>query len=327
MKFIISSLIIIGTLFFSTCTRPPFNDLGGTDTFSGMLLLKDTLYGSNAYRVMRNTSVYLRNPKDSISSLYSAKSDNAGYFTFTGIDKKAAYLLTASYDSNQIRYNALFLHKADDLQFMNQRDSLVLGPDTLSQNILHLIVKDGSGAPIRNITVHVFNSPELFRLDTVEGKAFDMITNTGGVDNRFGIAAGWYYFRVNAKIGQTILRAEDSIKAGAAGIWTKVLSLNTNTVPSIGMEVMVNDKFQTPVDNVILYFYRSKDVFDKDPAPYANSLFTAKTNAAGFAGIYLIDPAIYYIRAIKILSSTVTLKGQGQIEVTNKVVPVPILIE
>lgn len=147
------------------------------------------------------------------------------------------------------------------------------------------------------------------------------------MQNRLGISAGWYYFRVNAKISQTILRTEDSIKAGAAGIWTKVLSLNTGTVPFIGMEVVVKDKFQTPVDNVMLYFYRSKDVFDKDPAPYANSLFTAKTNAAGFAGIYLIDPAIYYIRAIKILSSTVTLKGQGQIEVTNKVVPVPIMIE
>jgi hypothetical protein len=316
------------TALLNGCSKAPFNDLSGSATFKGVLMLQDTLYGDHSYRAIKNTTVYLGNPTDTASYLYPIKTDVSGNFNFTNIDSTVNYSLRATFDSTNLRYVADSTYTPANKVFLHRRDTLILRPDVKSQNILHIVVMDASYAPVGNVTVHVFNNSGLFHADTAAGKVFDMVSNAAGRDNRSGLAAGWYYFRINTQIGNTFARTEDSINIGNNGLWPKALIINNGSTAFNGIEVRVTDKFTTPVSGATVYFYRSLDVFNNDPSPYNNSLFSRPTNASGMANAYIIEPATYYVRVVKVVSSSLTLTGTGQAIVgLNNVFPLPVTIQ
>jgi hypothetical protein len=283
-------------------------------------MFHDTLYGNYGYTPLRNLVVYLRNPQDSTSFLYTVRTDNLGQFFFSGIDTTMQYQVTASFDSNQVHYNAKLNYTPLIQDFLHSRDTLIVAADTISQNGIHLIVKDTTSAPVRNVTVHVFNSRVLFQADTAAGKIFDMVSNSAGLDNRFNVAPAMYYFRAKTRIGNVDLIREDSVRVDAKGIKTMLLTLRSVPFTANGIELHLSDMFVTPVANATIYFYRSFAVFQNDPSPYSNSLFTLNSNAAGFASVYIIDPATYYVRAVKVVSSTITLSGIGNVTVGNNTI-------
>lgn len=311
-----------------SCKKPLFNDLGGTSILSGVIMLHDTLWGNYGYTPEKNLTLYLRNPTDSVAYLYSVQSDNLGQFSFSGIDTTKEYQITASFDTAQIHYSARAMFTPSGKNFLHIRDTLLLTPDTNSQNGIHLIVEDTTFSPLSYVTVHVFNSSVLFHADSVAGKVFDMISNGAGFDNKFNVSPATYYFRAKVSFGNANLTREDSMTVGEKGIKTMRLVLRSTALDSNGIELHITDTFATPVANANIYFYRSLAVFQNDLPPYSNSLFAGNSNAGGYAAIYNIEPATYYIRAIKVVNSTLTLSGTGNTTiVSNSVNQVNIILQ
>lgn len=311
MKYILIAAVCCTVLF--QCKKSPFNDLSGPATLKGTAVVYDTLSGLVSPTPLKNAKVFLRYANNPASFLYSTTSNASGQYNFTGINLDRSYVIYASVDTGQVKYEGQLTYTANN--FVDQQaDTLKLFPSEKSQNGIHLITQDSTGGRLANITVWVFNNRFLFAADTSAGKIFDMVTNSYGVANKFGLAPAKYYFRVKTKIGNIDLTAEDSVEVTATGIKPVVLTLRRKPLARNGIELTVLDQFGTPINNSISYFYRSKSLYEADTISYSQSIFTLTSNAAGLAATYVIDPVKYYFRTIKVINSD-TLKKADSITV------------
>lgn len=312
-------LFIIPAIFLLLqCKKSKFSDLSGSATLQGNVLLYDTLNGISTLVTGKSAKVFLKYTGNSSGFIYSTTANGSGQYSFTGIDPDSAYTIYAGSDTGTVKYYGELVYPRGTIT--NERsDTLKLYPSNNNQNILHLIVQDITGGRIYNVSAWTFNSPVLFAADASAGKVFDMTTNSYGVSNRYNIAPGNYYLRVKTKIGNIDLAGETSVLMETTGIKTVFITLQNNPLTRNGIEVHVTDIYTTPIDNAKVYAYRSQAIFMADTINYNAGLFTLTSNAAGLASTYIIDPATYYLRAVKIINKD-TLVETGNVTVGSNTI-------
>jgi hypothetical protein len=300
MKKYIFSFILVCLLAY--CKKPGFDDLSGTATLTGVSFIYDTLSGVTYKTPLKNAKVFIKKDDGSDGFLYSVNSNSQGEYSFSGIDEAKKYIVYASTDTGVVKYYGELPYGAD-YSIDNKSDTLKLFPDSTNQNGIHLIVQDITGSRVSGVTAWVFNSPILFAQDTSAGKIFDMATNPYGISNKFNIAAGTYYLRVKTRIGNLDLIGEQSVTVKDKGIAPVTITLQNAALNRNGIEVNTFDIFNTPISGAKIYCYRSYSVFLADTINFNNSLFTMTSNNAGKATAYVIEPAVYYLRAVKTINS------------------------
>jgi len=311
MKKYLVSFIFVCLLAY--CKKPGFDDLSGTATLQGVSFIYDTLSGVIFKTPLKNAKVFIKKDDGSDGFLYSVNTNPQGEYTFSGIDAAKKYIVYASTDTGTVKYYGELPYGADH-SINDKSDTLKLYPDSTNQNGIHLVVQDITQARVPNVTAWVFNSPVLFAADTSAGRVFDMATNPYGVSNKFNIPAGTYYLRVKTRIGNLDLIGEKSVTVSEKGIAPVTITLQNAALNRNGMEINTLDIFNTPISGAKIYCYRSQAVFLADTIQFNNSLFTMTSNNAGKASAYVIDPAVYYLRAIKTVNSQ-TLKQTATVTV------------
>lgn len=311
MKKILPVITVIVLLL--QCKPSDLHDLSGGNSLKGVVVLYDTLKGLTTASLYKNAKVFLGYTGSS-GFLYSIVANEQGQYTFAGIESNQNYSIYSSSDTGLIKYKGNLPYAANS--FSNgQSDTLKLYPSSDNQNVLHLIIQDSTGNRMANVTAWIFNSPVLFAADTSAGRMFDMKSNDYGVDNKINVSADKYYARVKVRIGNIDLTGEDSVEVPQFGIRNLIVTLRTKPLPGRnGMELLLNDIFETPVHNATVHYYRSKNVWMLDTA-HVNSIGSMNSNASGLATAYNLDSARYYLRMLKVISKTDTLRRLDSIDV------------
>ena len=209
------------------CGKASFNDLGGTNTFNGVLLLYDTLAGSYAFVPVANQTIYLQNPMDTTAYLYSTKSNNLGQFSFTAFDSLAAYRIYAAMDSNHIHYTGLLTYTKYNQHFLYTRDSLVLTPAETSQNGIFYELTDSVGGRLSDARFFIYTSELLWKSQDSTGSNFRLTSDPFGRCLEINVAPGQYYY-VHARdsISPTLIwNGSDTVFVASTGIRKKTLVL------------------------------------------------------------------------------------------------------
>src|SRR4030095_6803858 len=306
---------ILAICMLAHCKKPSFDDLSGTATLNGVAFIYDTLTGVTSKTALKNAKVFIKKDNSSDGFLYSVNTNSQGEYSFSGIDEAKDYIVYASTDTGVVKYYGSLSYPANHLTD-SQSDTLKLFPDSTNQNGIHLIVQDIMQGRVPNVTAWVFNSPVLFMADSSAGRIFDMTTNSYGVDNRYNVAPGTYYLRVKTKIGNLDLVGETNAVVSHKGIVPAIITLQNAALNRNGIEINTLDIFNTPISGAKVYCYRSYSVFLADTIQFNNNLFTMTSNDAGKATAYFLDPAIYYLRAIKTVNSQI-LKQTATVTVNN----------
>lgn len=316
MKKLIPFLLVV--LFLFECKKSDLHDLSGNITLRGVVVFMDTLKGVTATPVYKNAKVYLKY-LDSSGFMQSINANDQGQYSFSGIEGDQEYRIYAFSDTGAVKYSGLLDYK--DGNFADRQfDTLKLYPSDNNQNGIHLIVRDSTGNRLPRLTAWIFNSPVLFAADTSAGKAFDMVTNDYGVDNKYNLAIDKYYARVKVRIGNVDLIGEDSVEITENGIKNLIVVLRSRQVPGKnGMELILNDIFNTPVYNANIYTYRTRHVWLLDTLN-TNSEFMLQSDGAGLATRYIVDTGRYYFRMIKVISAKDTLRRLDSIDVAPDLV-------
>lgn len=329
MRIILSTIILF--LLYNSCKKPDFNDLGGSSTISGIAVLNDNYSNNNIYTPVKQLTVYLRNRTDTLSYLYTTKTNDQGQFSFNNIDNEVDYLIDAVYDVETTHYSGKMNIGPNKPAKTSGKDTLLLKVDPELQNGIHLTVKDESGGAIPNAIIWVFSSPALFAADTSSGAIFNMTCNAYGISNKYSVSAGDYYFRVKTYSGNTILVDEQKATVGNKGIQTVELIVRTTPRPGFGngIDMLVKDKDDNPVSNATIFFYKNYESYILDSAKNQTSNFKLISGADGHAKSYIVNPAEYFIWARKITGPKDTLSSRSQqsIIVTNTVTNKPITIQ
>lgn len=322
------TLLIIALFLLAQCTNSEFDDLSGTSTLKGVVILNDTLSGTYNKSLAKNINVYLKKTDNISGFLYSTVTNAQGQYNFTGIDLHTAYTIYATVETDSLPYNGQLLYTANGFTD-KQSDTLHLYPSFVGHNVLHVIVQDAQQGRVSGVTAWVFNSALLFAADTSAGRTYDMITNSNGISNKYNMAPGKWFLRVKTRIGNLSLSGEDTVDISATGIHTAFITL-TQAPPANrnGIELTLWDAYQTPLANAQTYFYRSQSVFMADTTDYNNYLFMLPSNGAGLASTYVIDAATYFFRSVKPIGKD-TLMAIGSVVVeSNKIAkPAPIILE
>lgn len=292
-------LIAAGFLMLQCNKSKDFNDLAGSYTLKGVVVIRDTLNGPAVNVVAPNMKVYLKYPHAVSGYIYSTTADGLAQYSFNGIGSDSGYTVYAYTDTGTVKYYGELLYGAGTIRD-RQSDTLRLYPDSNTQNVLHLLVRDSTSATIPNVTAWVFNSPVLFAADTSAGRIFDMPVNGYGIANKYNLAPGTYYLRVKTRIGGLNLAGESNVDIDATGIKTAIITLKSTPIDRNGLELTLMDPWNTPVGAATAYFYRSRSVYLLDTL-YNNSQFKLVTDDGGFASAYILPAAKYYFKAIKII--------------------------
>lgn len=313
-------LTLLITFFFQCKKSDDFSDLNGFNTINGVVVLYDTLYGNFSYKGASSIKVYLKNSTNLNGFLYSTSSNGNGQYSFNGIDERKSYTIYGQLDSSNISYYGEIIYPANSIT-NNQSDTLKLYPSQINQNGIHLIVQDSTGSRIANVTAWVFsNSSQFLSSDTSAGKTFDMTTNSFGVDNKLKISPGKYYLRVITKIGNIDYKGEDSVTVETQGIKPVTVRLSKFSKNKNGLELLIWDNQNTPINNAQVYIYRSQIVFENDTTNNNNSIFMLSSSQSGLTSLYNIDSARYYLRTIKNIynkTDTTTFKSEDIIVVSS----------
>lgn len=305
-------LLIIAGLLLTQCQKDSdFNDLGGSSILSGIVLTIDTLNGPAVSKTAPNLMVYLRYHSQTSSYLVSSKADALGQYTFNGIDPDSSYVVYAYTDTGAVKLYGDIPYPAHTVSG-RRSDTLKLYAAQQTQNGIHLMVTDTALKPVPNVTAWVFNSQVLFKADSSAGRTFDLPVNQFGVGTKINLPAGVYYFRVKTTIGNMNVLGESSATVGATGIMPVSLQVRNVTAQRNGIEISLQDKWATPVNQATVYFYRSRAAYLADSVKAMSYQFPLTSNAAGVAAIYNIDSAKYYFRAEKIIG-TDTLRATDSI--------------
>lgn len=318
-------------LFYYSCKKPDFNDVGGTTTLSGVVLLRDNYASTGRYTPVANLTVYLRNQGDMNAYLYSTKTDSQGQFSFSGVDSTRSYRIDATHELDQVKYTGSAEIGPNSNRFKERRDTLLLTINENLQNGVHITVKDYLGGAVPNATVWVFSSPAGFAADTSANATFTLQTDAFGVVNKYQLASGDYYFRVKTRAGNTELVDETKVTVGPQGIQPVSLVVQPTPRPGFGngIDIMVNDKNGMPVPNATVFLYKNYDTYIQDSGKLQNSLFKLTSGSNGHANAYIINPATYFLWSRKIVSAKDTLSSREQkvIEVKTSIVSDTVVVK
>jgi len=296
------------------CEQSEFNDLSGPKTLKGRVLLKDTINGSSYDVPVKSIEVFLADLKDTAIFLNSVRTDKDGYFSFGGIDPAVGYKVYARIDTGAVKYYGELRYEIGKLE-ENKDRSLMLYPALDIQNGMHVVVQDAGKARMPGVTVWVYTNRSFYNAGTVEGKTLELTTNASGIANKMNLAPQTYYLRVKGRIGNIDISGTDSTTLTAAAINTVVLKVTTTLPKRNGMEILVEGIEGAPIDGATVFAYRSPTIYDLDKNG-TNSLFLMPSDKTGKAAAYDIDPALYYLRAVKIVGKD-TLKGKDTISVSK----------
>ena len=315
-------LIILLGAFFYQCEKPEFNDLSGSNSISGVAIVRDTVSGAFLNYPLKKHEVFLRYKENKNGFLFSTFTNDQGQYLFNGINKDTTYIVYGFSGSEvkyygEIEYSAL---TSDD----NDPDTLNLFISQKAQNGIHIIVQDTLGNGIGKVKVLVYSSPIIFATDSMAGYIFELNTNEYGIANKFNLSPGSYYFRCKIYTGGLQLEGLDSIKIGTEGVKTIVISMSDVTPDKNGMEIHLLDVYETPIHKAHVLVYRSRSTFLLDTIDYSNYIYNLVSNDAGMATLYSIDSSKYYLRALSIFNQD-TLQHLDSIdvvltEVTSKVI-------
>ncbi len=306
-------LLIIISIFILQCKKTPFRDLSGDYTLKGIVMVYDTLGGVVNKTPGDSLRVYLKYDNGGTNYLNHVTTNDQGRYSFTGIEADKGYIIYAE-SKPDLKYYGQITYPAKSFED-GKSDTLKLFPSQTAQNGIHLIVRDSIGGPVPKLTAWVFNSAVLFAADSSAGKLFDISTNEYGIGNKYNIAAGTYYLRIKTKIGNLSLSGENTVVVTESGIQN--VNIILKSIPPTnrnGIELTVWDIYNTPVEGAKVYFYRSNSVFFADTG-YQQSLFTLTSNSAGLASSYIIDSALYYYKALKVVGADSLKYGPGSISV------------
>ncbi|RXK86745.1 hypothetical protein [Filimonas effusa] len=318
--------ILIAAVFLHSCAKDlEFNDLSGTATLKGVIIMTDSLSGIHQYRTAGNITVFLKKAETENGYLYKVTADAKGQYSFNGIDPGASYTIYAATDTGSVKYSGELTYKANGFKD-GESDSLLLRPYAVNQNGILLMVRNEAGDRVGNTTAWVFNNLAAFQADSSAGKIFDMVSNIYGVSNKINIAPGKYYLRVMTKLGSVNVRGEQEVVVDQTGIKPVVLTLQPYTINRTGVELTITDINAAPINAAVTYVYRSGVIADLD-STYANSLYSITSNNAGIAAKYDISPGAYFLRTIKVVGKD-TLRSKDQVNVTlNVVTPKGIVLQ
>ncbi len=304
-------IYIAAVMLFLQCKKSSYNDLSGSQTLKGVVILYDTLQGLPSLMPAKNIKVYIKYAGTADGFIYSTTANGQAQYSFQGIDPQRSYVIYASTDTGTVKYYGDRTYTSGSYSD-SQSDTLKLYPSQNNQNGIHLRVTDEQLHPVPNVIAWVFNNPMLFNADTSAGRVFDMAVNAYGVSNRFNIAPNTYYLRVKTRIGGIDLTGETNVVVPAAGIVNAHLILRNVPLAHNGIEAGIRDIYNTSVAGATVYCYRSQYLFENDTILYNNSLFTINSNASGLAAVYMITPDTYYLRAVKVINDD-TLKSTATV--------------
>ena len=297
----IAQIFCILTLV-SSCAKNKWNDVSGSATINGVVVIVDTLSGITKYINGKELDVYLKNAHSGSSFLYSVKSNAQGAYSFSGISIDSSYIIYASVTAESIKYNGQISYNSGTY-VDRQSDTLKLFPSLQYQNGIHLIIRDTTGAFSGNVTTWVYSSPIAFYGGTQEGKIFDMNSNGNGVSNVFNLNAGKYFLRAITKIAGVDVKGEDSVVVSQQGIETKTLILKPYVIHKNGFDLTIFDIDTFPVSDAIVYTYTSRSVFAADSS-FASSMYIDTSNATGHATRFNIPALQYFFRVRRKVGNT-----------------------
>lgn len=309
MKLIAITLFLAASM--SMCEKSSFDDLGGSQTLNGRVLLKDTINGSFSARAVSSIEVFLADLKDTTSFLSSVRTDKNGSYSFQGTDPAVSYKVYTAADTGSVRYYGELRYESGQVRQAVSQD-LMLYPAVATQNGIHVIVQDRNGARLSGVTVRGYSSRDFFKAGG-EGQTFDLVTSASGIANKMNLAAQKYYLLVKTRVAGIDMAGADSVTVSPAGIRTVVLTTTAVLPKRNGMEILITDPDGAPVQGAGVFAYRSRTVFNLDTGG-ANSLFTMSSDRSGKAEAFDVDSALYYIRAVKIVGKD-TLFGTDTVSV------------
>ncbi|PSL27459.1 hypothetical protein [Dyadobacter jiangsuensis] len=303
---------LIGIILFfaaamSMCEKSTYNDLSGSKIMSGRVLMKDTINGVNYTVPVKSIEVFLADLANTSTFLNSKRTDKDGSYTFEGIDPAVGYKVYAKIDTGAIKYEGELTYKIGEFR-EGQGEPMMLYPSQSTQNGIHVIVQDTSKARLSNMVVWGYSNSSFYHAGGVEGKTFELTTNLAGVANKMNLAPQTYYLLIKGRVGNIDVLARGTTVVEAEGIKTIVLTVATNPKGN-GMEIQTIDVSQAPIQAATVFVYQSQTIYDLDKTG-ANSVFSMSSDKSGSATAYNIDPAAYYLRAIKIVGKD-TLRGQA----------------
>lgn len=310
MKQLLISVSLLIVVYFMSCSKK--NDFGGQGRLGGLLTYYNPYSGEVIKKVLANRKIFIAyHPSDTLNYIYSVTTDASGYFMFTALDKTKQYDIFFDDTANNVEYKSLITRSPDN-------DSLLIValPAGNLQNGVSVMVTDTANNKVQGITVAVYDNFDLFNIDTATksnaNAVFTLTTNQYGLDSRFGVAAGKYFFAARKISGSLSLSgyAYDSISTNNVKTVNIKLSSHALSQPD-SATVYVIDSANFPVSGAGVYLYSSYIAYSLDTsAAHPAASYSANTNGVGIALFPGIPVASYFIRADKNIS-TVSFSGSG----------------
>lgn len=212
---------------FASCGKPGFNDLGGTSTFNGVLVLHDTLAGSYAFVPLANQTIFLQNPTDTTAYLYTAKSNNLGQFSFTAFDSLSQYRIYAAMDSNHIHYTGVLNYTGYSAHALSIRDSLIMMVDEGSQNGIFYELTDTNGGRLNNAHFYIYGSELIWMANDTSSSNFKLSSDPAGRCLVMNVAPNQiYYIHARDSLAPGVIwNGADTVLVAPVGIRKKTLAL------------------------------------------------------------------------------------------------------
>jgi hypothetical protein len=217
-------LFLFAAVFATACKKVGNNDLSGSSTFNGTVMLYDTLSGSYTYKALPAQSIFLKYSTANAGYLYSILSDANGMFSFSPLDSTKSYTIYSSL-STTMNYYGEIQYSPARLAILHQPDTLKLIPDEKTQNGLYYNLYDNAGGRLANVNCYIYTSQSLWANKDTTAYTYLIKSDAAGRCLKIGIAPAVYYIYALAKFSTATLSATDTMKVNTYGIRKKALRL------------------------------------------------------------------------------------------------------
>ncbi|MDN5288035.1 MAG: hypothetical protein JWR38_4309 [Mucilaginibacter sp.] len=203
------------------CKDASVNDLSGNATFTGTVMLYDTLSGSYAYKLLPAQVIYLKYNTQTSGYLYSVPADNSAMFTFSPIDASKSYTMYSSLAGTAMNYYGELNYPLKDAT----KDTLKLVPDNKTQNGLYYNLFDNKGGRLPNANCYIYTNQTLWANKDTTNYTYLIKSDPAGRVLKINIAPAVYYIYAREKFAGAVVVATDTMGVTALGIRRKKMVL------------------------------------------------------------------------------------------------------
>lgn len=266
------------------------NEVRDTCKANGRLFLLDTLTQQVFYlpQTKKKILIFPGDATNEINYLYSATTDENGYFTFKNLTRDKQYRLVYEETISGKLYRADTVVSAPTagLQF-------ILQPSFDRQAGIYLTVLNPSGQIVPKAIVCLFSNAEAYQGGKCDNSNYTIVADAYGHAFQFGILPGRYFVLASASIGNVSYMAKDTVD-----ISTRVESAFLRLSPSLslttGIQYTVLDMNGFPAS-------QAKVCLFLNPATYLNgncegSNYSDSTNSNGVINFTGLEPRTFYSR-------------------------------